>query len=157
VEIRPPRPEERPELARRLTASWGGPEVVTRGRIVDASRLPAFVCVVDGDLAGLAAYEVTGDECELVSLDAFVERRGVGTALLEAVAAEARRASCRRLWLIATNDNLDALRFYQRRGMRITALAAGAVDAARALKPAIPAIGAYGIELHDELTLELRL
>jgi hypothetical protein len=70
MEVRPPRDEERPELARRLAESWGGPAVVTRGRIVDASRLPAFVCVLDGDLAGLAAYEVTGDECELVSLDA---------------------------------------------------------------------------------------
>ena len=77
--------------------------------------------------------------------------------LLAAAAEVARELALDRAWLVTTNDNLDALRFYQRRGMRITAVAAGAVDAARALKPAIPAIGAYGIELHDELTLELRL
>lgn len=45
--------------------------------------------------------------------------------------------------------------FCQRRGMRIVGVSPGAVDAARALKPSIPVIGGYGIELHDELTLEL--
>jgi hypothetical protein len=56
---------------------------------------------------------------------------------------------------VTTNDNLDALRLYQRRGLRITGVSPGAVDRARAVKPAIPLVGAYGIELHDELTLEL--
>jgi GNAT superfamily N-acetyltransferase len=125
--------------------------------MVDASWLAAFVCALDGELAGLAAYEVEADECELVSLDAFVARRGVGTALLEAVAAEARRASCRRLWLITTNDNLDALRFYQRRGMRLVAVHAGAIAESRRLKPSISEVGAYGIPIRDELELELVL
>ncbi len=60
----------------------------------------------------------------------------------------------RRIWLVTTNDNLRALRFYQRRGMRITAVDRGAVDRARAVKPEIPLVGADGIELHDELRLE---
>jgi hypothetical protein len=33
----------------------------------------------------------------------------------------------------------------------------GAVDRARLVKPSIPLVGAYGIEIHDELMLELRL
>jgi Acetyltransferase (GNAT) family len=37
--------------------------------------------------------------------------------LLAAVAEEAVRRGARRLWLITSNDNLDALRFYQRRGI----------------------------------------
>ena len=61
-------------------------------------------------------------------------------------------------WLITTNDNLDALRFYQRRGFRITAIHAGAVDDSRArLKPEIPEAGDHGIPLRDELELELTL
>jgi len=52
------------------------------------------------------------------------------------------------------NDNVDALRFYQRRGFRLAALRPGAVDASRAtLKPEIPPTGAYGIPLRDELVL----
>lgn len=66
-------------------------------------------------------------------------------------------AGARRLWLVTTNDNLDALRFYQRRGMRIVAVARDALDATRVIKPQVPLIGAYGIPLRDELTLELTL
>jgi hypothetical protein len=60
------------------------------------------------------------------------------------------------VWVVTTNDNVDALRFYQRRGYRLASVDAGAVDRARAaLKPAIPEVGAHGIPLRDELELEL--
>jgi hypothetical protein len=59
---------------------------------------------------------------------------------------------------VTTNDNLDALRFYQRRGFRLTALRAGAVDRTRAsLKPRIGTLGEHGIPLRNELELELVL
>lgn len=62
------------------------------------------------------------------------------------------------MWLITTKDNLDALRFYRRRGLRLAALHAAAVDGARArLKSEIPPVGEYGIPLRDELELELFL
>ncbi|MFF5052519.1 hypothetical protein ACFY1S_04950 [Micromonospora sp. NPDC000663] len=51
--------------------------------------------------------------------------------------------------------NLRALRFYQRRGMRLVAVDRGAVDRARRLNPQIPLVGEHGIPLHDELVLEL--
>ncbi|MGH3646211.1 MAG: GNAT family N-acetyltransferase [Micromonosporaceae bacterium] len=88
--------------------------------------------------------------------DAVVRHSGVGSALLAAAVGLAREAGLTRIWLVTTNDNLDALRFCQRRGLRLIAVAPGAVDAARALKPEIPLTGAYGIPLRDELTLELR-
>jgi hypothetical protein len=67
----------------------------------------------------------------------------------------ARTRGCRRLWLITTNDNLDAIRFYQRRGWRLAAVHPGGADRARELKPSIPEIGEYGIPIHDELEFEL--
>jgi hypothetical protein len=55
-----------------------------------------------------------------------------------------------RLWVITTNDNVDALRFYQRYGFCLAAVHRGAVDRSRArLKPEIPPVGAYGIPLCD--------
>jgi hypothetical protein len=67
------------------------------------------------------------------------------------------RCSCStpRPRLITTNDNLEALRFYQRRGMRLVAVHRGAVDAAREMKPSISEVGEYGIPLHDELERSL--
>jgi GNAT superfamily N-acetyltransferase len=157
VHVRHLRPDERPWLEQRLTRSWGAPQVVSRGRVQDALRLPALVCIADGECAGVATFAIRDGECELVTIDAFTEGRGVGTALLEAVVEGARRQSCLRLWLITTNDNLRALRFYQRRGLRLVAVHRGAVDAARRLKPSIPLVGRHGIPIHDELELELPL
>jgi hypothetical protein len=63
----------------------------------------------------------------------------------------------RRAWLVTTNDNLDALRFYQRRSWRLVQVNRDAVDFASVLKPLIPKIGAYAIEIHDEIELEYAL
>jgi ribosomal protein S18 acetylase RimI-like enzyme len=146
-----------PAISRLLTAAWGGHIAVAHGVAYDATTLPALLAEKDGKLVGLLTYIVANDELEVVTLDATAPRLGVGTALLDAATEVARRAGCRRLWLITTNDNLDALRFYQRRGMRITQVSPGAVDHSRTLKPSIPETGAYGIPLHDELVLELRV
>ena len=125
------------------------------GTTYDLTTLPAVVAVHGGRVCGAATYRVDGDACELVSINAFDARGGVGTALVEFVAALAARHGCARLWCTTTNDNLDALRFYQRRGFRLVALRPGAVDRARrAVKPQIPVVGAYDIPLRDELDVE---
>jgi ribosomal protein S18 acetylase RimI-like enzyme len=100
-------------------------------------------------------YVIRGADCEILTLHSDRQRNGVGTALLAEVKRVARAAGCTRLWLITTNDNVDALRFYQRRGFRLAALRPGAVDDSRArLKPEIPEVGAHGIALRDELEPE---
>jgi GNAT superfamily N-acetyltransferase len=157
LDVRPLRPGERPSLEQHLAASWGSPLVVSRGHVHDAARLPALACVAGDDIVGLATFDIRDAQCELVTLDAFLQGRGIGSALLDGVTEVARRQACRRLWLITTNDNLRALRFYQRRGLRLVAVHRGAVDAARLLKPSIPPIGADGIPIHDELELDLPL
>lgn len=139
-----------------LERLWG-PVVVARGRVRRLAGLPGFVATVDGRLAGVATYVLEGGACELVTIDSLEEGRGVGTALLEAVCEHARAAGCDRVWLITTNDNLRALRFYQRRGFVLSALHANALEASRRLKPSIAEIGNDGIPLRDELELERRL
>jgi ribosomal protein S18 acetylase RimI-like enzyme len=132
--------------------------VARLGRVEAPLEHPALLAVEDGRVIGVLTYVVDGDACEVLTLNVEDRRRGLGTALMEAAAEIASGAGCARLWLITTNDNLDALRFYQRRGLRLAALHAAAVDDARArLKPEIPPIGEYGIPLRDELELELNL
>ncbi len=127
--------------------------MVIHGVTFDAADLPALIAERDGEVAGLLTYHRDGDALEIVSLNAFTPGGGVGSALIEA----ARELAPARLWVVTTNDNLDALRFYQRRGFRMVAVAPDAVTAARAIKPSIPLIGEYGIPLRDEITLEIRL
>jgi N-acetylglutamate synthase-like GNAT family acetyltransferase len=107
-------------------------------------------------LVGALTYVVRDADCEVLTLHADDRRKGLGIALIAEVKKIARRAGCTRLWLITTNDNLDALRFYQRRGFRLAALHQGAVDDSRSrLKPEISAVGDYNIPIRDELELEL--
>jgi GNAT superfamily N-acetyltransferase len=152
--VRPPSDDDRAWIERYIGDAWGSTEMISRGRVHDAAALEAFVAVTGEEIVGLATYDVAGAECELVTLDALVRLEGIGTALLARVSEEAGARGCRRLWLVTTNDNLDAVRFYQRRGMRLVAVHRGAVDEARRLKPSIPAIGLHGIPIHDELEFE---
>jgi GNAT superfamily N-acetyltransferase len=157
LSVRLLRADERPWLQDQLTRAWGSCTIVNRRRVHDASRLPALVCDTRDQPLGFATFLIEARQCELVTINALCEHRGAGSALLSAVAAQATRQGCDRLWLVTTNDNLQALRFYQRRDMRLVAVHRGAADHARALKPSIPHIGHFEIPIHDELELELPL
>ena len=159
VVVRAARPADGAWISALFQERWGSTTIVSRGRSHDASQLEALVAEAGarGERLGLATYCVEGGEFELVSIDALVVERGVGSALLAAAKEAAVREGCRRLWLITTNDNLDALRFYQRRGLRLAAVHRDAVDRAREIKPQIPAVGSFGIAIHDELELEVEL
>jgi len=139
-----------------MDGEFGGALQARRGELIDVLSLPGFVAEKDGRPAGIVTYRLDGRDCELAFIVAFERQCGVGTALLEALLEAA--AGCDRVWLVTTNDNLDALRFYQRRGFRLAVLRPAAVDEARSvLKPQIGTVGEFGIPLRDELELELRL
>ena len=105
----------------------------------------------------MAIYKIGADNlsAELITLDGFKPHQGIGGALIDALVAKIRQQGSHLLRVTTTNDNLDALRFYQRRGFRIVAVRPGAVDQARKIKPTIPAVGEYGIPIRDEIDLEL--
>ncbi len=140
-----------------FTRRWGGTTSVSRGVVHETTSLPGFVARLDGERAGVATYRPYGRECELVTLDSAREGAGVGTALVDAVAGAARSAGAVRLWLVTTNDNLRALRFYQRYGFDLVAVHRDAVAVSRTLKPSIPSAGLDGILIRHELELELLL
>ncbi len=140
-----------------LRSHWGSTVVARHGELVDAADLPGFVALVDDAAAGLVTVARRGDELEVVTIHVEQEDHGVGRALMDAVREHARRTGVRRIWLITTNDNVRAIRFYQRWGMDLVALVRDGVAASRAVKPSIPACGRDGIPIRHELELELRL
>lgn len=150
-------PEHRAALESFL-AEFNTLRVARRGVLVDSLDHPAVLAFSEGELLGVATYVVDGDSCELLTLHATTRLVGVGTALLTAVREAARDAGCQRMWVVTTNDNVEALRFYQRRGFRLALLRPGAVDRSRqTLKPEIPMSGDHDIPLRDELELEMSL
>lgn len=148
-------PAQRQWAAELLTARWGATVIMSRAERHDATCLPGFVALRHGAPVGLATYHLADGECELVTLDSATGGVGIGTALVAAVREAATAAGCRRVWLITTNDNLDALRFYQRRGFALVAVHRDAVTEARRRKPQIPLTGRHGIPIRDEIELEL--
>jgi ribosomal protein S18 acetylase RimI-like enzyme len=141
-----------------ISRRWGAEFVVVHGVTYYPQRLQGFLAEADGvGPVGLATYTIDSNRCELVTLDSLQEGNGIGTALVRSVAEEASRYGCLHLWCITTNDNLPALRFYQRRGFHIAAVYPSAVDRSRELKPSIPELGLDGIPIRDEIELELQL
>lgn len=131
---------------------------MAHGEAIYPAQHAGFVAEELGQPVGLITYRIDPDgDCEVVTIDSVNEHRGVGTLLIGAMMAEARRRGCRRMWLITTNDNLDALRFYQRRGFRLVEVRPDALTESRKLKPEISEVGEFGIPLRDELVLELPL
>ncbi len=136
---------------------WISTKIISKGSAHNANELPGIVAIHKKNRVGLLIYNLIGDECEIVSLNSLKENIGIGTALLKEVERLSNLKGCKRLWVITTNDNIDALRFYQTRGFKIVAIHLDALEQSRKLKPEIPLLGANDIEIRDELELEKTL
>jgi ribosomal protein S18 acetylase RimI-like enzyme len=155
VAIRELTPADETTVDRLLDAELGGRDQARLGELHDVLGHPGF-CAWTGDrIVGVATYALDEDRGELAAIAVSGDQRfaGIGSALIEAVASTVAARGGRELWLVTTNDNVDALRLYQRRGFHLARLDAGGMDRARELKPTIPLVGRHGIPLRDELIL----
>jgi GNAT superfamily N-acetyltransferase len=144
---------DRTAVVSMMQTLWGGSEIVVHDEVISPADLPGYIAEVSAEIVGLITYRVVAGRCEVVSLDSLHPGKGVGATLMAHVELAAETSGCSQVWLVTTNDNLRALRFYQKRGYRIINVDPGAVDRARATKPAIPRIGEDGIPIRDELML----
>jgi ribosomal protein S18 acetylase RimI-like enzyme len=150
VRVRRLRDDERGWVRSQVEALWGARIVVAHRVVYEPASLEGFVAEDGGRPVGLLTYLVEDDACEIVTIDAFEPGRGIGTALLDAVKALGHR----RLWLVTTNDNVRAQRFYERSGFRLVAVREGEIERSRRLKPQIPGVGEAGVPIRDELEYE---
>lgn len=156
--IRPAAKEDRNWVAKFLDDHWGSTRIVSRGQVYLAHLLPGFIAEKDEEQIGLITFRIEDASCELMTLNSKLPNQGVATALLDAVKTTLLEdGTVKRLWVITTNDNMHALRFYQKRGFALAALYPRALDASRKLKPEIPLFGIDGIPLRDEIELEMLL
>ena len=148
--------DDRDTVREFLVRRWGTATIMLDGRAVDAATLPGYLAHdEDGAIAGLITLldDAAQSESEIVTLDAVAAQSGLGTRLLDCAVERAASFGIARLLTRTTNDNLDALRFYQRRGFALLRLMPGAIDREREADPRVPLIGRYGIALRDEITL----
>lgn len=155
--INPINSELRPRVNGLVAEEWAGPLLVTAGMIRDTSGADGFVSISDGELTGYVLYRMDGGQCEILILQSLQENRGIGSALIRAVIDKAESEGCARVWLVTTNDNLHAIRFYQKFGFELNAVRINALDEARKQKPSIPLLGNEGIPIKHEFEFEYKL
>src|SRR3990167_5450297 len=124
---------------------WGSKKIVSIGRIFLPHELEGFIAVKNDEKIGLVTYDVKDDICEIVSINSLAEKQGVGTALVEEIIKTAKDSGCKKIMLTTTNDNLNALSFWQKRGFKLVKIHRDSIKEARKLKPEIPEIGEHGI------------
>jgi ribosomal protein S18 acetylase RimI-like enzyme len=154
--IRPVDSDDADWIAQFITERWGAEFIAAHYEVFYCRNLPGFVAIEGEKKVGLLTYKIVAGDCEIVSLDSLQPCKGIGTGLIDAVKRAAAESGCRRLWLVTTNDNMNALRFYQKRGFMLVKINRNAIEFARNLKT-VPSIGADGIPLRDEIELEVML
>ncbi|WP_436862885.1 GNAT family N-acetyltransferase [Staphylococcus caeli] len=127
--------------------------VISSG-VYQLSSLPSIVAIEDKKIKGVLTFKVFGQYLEVISLESFEQNRGIGTMLLKKVEEIAKDMSINEIKIITTNDNLDALKFYQKRGYRLVEIITDSVNKARLEKITIPVFGDNGIRIQDEIILK---
>lgn len=153
LRIRPREADDGAWLKQLWIEEWGGTSMVIQNEVVLWDELEAFLAWEDGERVGALTYRIKEDEAEIISLNALRPGKGIGSRLIRALEEQVRQLGLARISLITTNDNLEALAFYQKRGFRLVEIFLGAVDEARKQKPTIPLIGNQEIPIHDEWKL----
>jgi len=160
--IRPLERDDREWVAHFLDEHWGTTQIVSRGKALYGHLLPGYVAESTDDEGkiqpvGLLTYNLMEKECEVMTLNSMREDAGIGTALVDTLRAAMKEQGMTRIWLITTNDNLPALKFWQKRGFVLVMIHRNAIAEARRLKPQIPIQGIDGIPIRDEIELEMTL
>ncbi len=140
-----------------LQRNWGSSHSVSLGHLVDASKLPGFMYLADDTISALVTFQIVDQSCEIVTLNSEIENSGYATELMKKVVSVAMKERCERVWLITTNDNTHAIRFYQKRGFDWVAFHRNSMVKSRKIKPEIPRYGVDAIPIDHEVEFELRL
>lgn len=144
-------------LKNQIIKEWGSTRIVTRGKIYEIENLQGIIAEESGNKKGVITYHVKNNECEIITLNTIQQNKGIGTTLLQELIKKAREYNWNRIWCITTNDNTNALRFYQKKGFILKAIYPNTIRESRKLKPKIPLIGENGIPIRDEIEVELKV
>lgn len=140
-----------------LTKHWGSVNIVSRGKITDASSISRIIVKdKDNNIVGLNTFLIdkNNSTCEGISIDAEVQGKGIGTKMMKLFEKIVKKDGVKKIWFITTNDNWEAAIFYIKNGYRLVNIHKDALDISRKLKPQIPKIGKYSIPLQDEWEFE---
>ena len=145
------------ELTELITRSWSSDKILSRGKLYRVNDLDGIITYDNGKIIGMGLYYIKDKHCEIVLLETYKRNEGIGTKIIEKIKEAATAMRCSKIWLVTSNDNIDAIKFYQKRGFYISNFYQNAIEESRKLKPEIPLLGEYGIPIKDEIEFEIKM
>ncbi|TFF92394.1 MAG: GNAT family N-acetyltransferase [Promethearchaeota archaeon] len=144
-------------IKKTLINYWSSIRVVAQNREYFADSLPGFLAIYRDNKVGLLIYTIERNKLLIISIISIIENIGIGSLLLKRATQFALKENLNSLIVTTTNDNTDALRFYQIKGFTIKKVNINIMKKYRRLKPQIPIKGKNDIEIKDEIILEKKI
>lgn len=137
-----------------LLSTTGGRHRVRRGTVVDVAILPGLVAARGSQPEALLTLTRHRDELEISVIAAAPFDDDVVSLLLSAAQTYATD-SCRRIWSICSNAEVDVQRVLQKNGFRLCTARPGSVDsvARRTTTGVVTSLG--GVPVRDEFEFDL--
>lgn len=148
---------EHDAVSKLFKESWGGISMVSREKEYFIFNESIILAKLNDKILGTLVFRRENDEIEILTLESIEKYKNIGTKLLEFLLESHVTEDIKRIWLITSNDNLNAIRFYQKRNFSISNVYKNAINKARELKKSIPWYGHYGIPITDEIELEKKV
>jgi ASC-1-like (ASCH) protein len=133
---------------------WGGEPLIIHGKPYFPSNLDGLFICSKNEILGFLFYDKQPAYYEIIVFEVFQKFQGLGTFLMNEFMSIVKKEGGKKIEVMTTNDNLDALRFYQRRGFTISRIDINQLETTRALKKSCGRIGDFGIPCRDEIILE---
>ncbi len=138
-----------------ITKEWGSIFVISKGVKYNVSNLPGYLALLDNKIVGIITFFITKNNYEIITLNSFKKNKGIGTILIDKIKKNAKKNNINKINLITTNDNINAITFYQKQGFDIKSINLNSIIESRKLKPEIPETGNFGIPIKHEIVFEL--
>ena len=148
--------EKEYEAVSEIIKGLGYEILISRGKCHKTLDLDGVLAYDNKKIIGLGLFYIKNNECEIVLMQTFNQNKGIGTKIIDKIIYIAQMNKCDRIWLITTNDNINAIKFYQKRGFYIVNIHINAVMESRKIIPQIPLIGDHDIPVRDEIEFEIK-
>ncbi len=136
--IQPITNKNREKVNQIMINEWNDLFMVVRGNVIKLDEVDGLIAYDEKEIVGIITYIVCRNIIEIISLNSFKERKGVGTFLIQKLKEKAKNENICVIKLKTTNDNINAIKFYQKRNFVISNIYINSIKKAREIKPNIP-------------------
>lgn len=143
--------DNRKMLTQFIIDNWYGSIMIIKGERVDITTEDGY-CIIDkNSVVAVVTYRLKNNICEITLLYTVKQRCGIGKKLVHEVTKTVRNKGGDTVMVVTTNDNIEAIAFYQKMGFDIVNIYRNSMDYVRKMRPTVPIMGENNIPLRHEI------